>query len=626
MTSEIHTTKDLVNHNATTYADTPFLSYYDEIVTYGDTDKRTNAFAAYLLDRGIRKGDFVAFMMANSPEFFFTLLGAQKIGAVATPISCWWQAPEVEFLVNDCNPRVLIVDAEFAPIVSEIKDKIPSVERVLVNSPSALELDVPHDYLPQVLQSDSAIPAAAEAPEPDDVAAVMYTSGTTGRPKGVVLTHRNVIETCRIKTAHVPVHHGERVLCVLPLFHSGGLNDLAFPCIFKGATIILRQRFSASEFWECVGRYGVNGFYIVPTMWNILLKAPEASQVDTRSLRFGVSGAAPIPPEQLTECEERFRIPILEGYGSTENTGGITANQLDRRKFGSVGTAFPGLEVRIFDDSARSLPSGETGEIVVRGDTVMKGYYNAPQITAETIRDGWLYTGDIGYFDEEGFLFIVDRKKDMIIRGGVNLYPKEIEHVIATHPAVDQVAVIPEPHETYGQVTKACIVLRRGKTASEEEILDFCREKMAAYKVPELIVFRESLPTSAVGKVVKKQLIQELEEEKTAEPVPVAHLFEGMPARLIPDQAKGVEATISYNITGKGGGKWTVTIQDGRMTLTEGILDNPRVYVVARDQHYHDVATGKLDGVTAVVTGKMKVEGDVGFMAELRQMLKPLGE
>lgn len=624
MKRDIKTTRDLVQENAKSYGDIPLLNFYDQIVTYGELDERTDAFANYLLNQGIRRGEAISFMLVNSPEFFYTLLGAQKVGVMAVPISCWWQAEEVEFLANDCRPKVLIMDAEYAPIVSAIQGRIPSVQRIVINTPSPMELDFSHDSLTEIIDGYRGKVSSDQAPAPEDVAAVLYTSGTTGKPKGVMLTHRNVLATSYAKTEHIPIDPGERALCVLPLFHSGGLHDLAFPCMYRGATIILRQRFSASEFWDCVERYKVNAIYIVPTMWNILLKLPEAATVNTDSLKFAISGAAPIPPEQLQECEDRFGVTMLEGYGSTENTGGITANQLGKSKWGSVGTAFKGFDVRIFDAEGNSLPPGEIGEIVVKAETVMKGYFNKPEATAETIKDGYLYSGDVGYMDEEGYLYIVDRKKEMIIRGGVNVFPKEIEHVIANHPKVDTVAVIPEPDEKYGQVAKACIVLKRGETSSEEEIRAFCGQKMAAYKVPEYIMFRESLPLNAVGKIAKKNLIQELEEEETAEPVPVAHFFEGMPVRLIPEKAEGVEATVSYNITGKGGGKWTITIKDGKLTLSEGILKEPRVYVVARDRHYHDIVTGKLDGVTAVVTGKLQIEGDVGFMGELGQMMKPL--
>jgi long-chain acyl-CoA synthetase len=624
MEENITTTKELVNVNARRYPEVAFLNFYDEVVSYKELDERTDAFANYLLAKGIKKGDIVSYMMGNSPNYFYVLLGAQKIGAIGGPISCWWQAREVEFLANDSRPKVLVMDPEYAQIISDIKDNIPSVKHIVINSGAQMDLDYPHEYLPDILESYAGELKVEDLPAEGDNASIMYTSGTTGTPKGVLLTHRNIIFGAKIKTDHVAIKHGEKALCVLPLFHSGGLNDLAYPCMYRGLTIALRRNFSASEFWECVERYKINAFYIVPTMWNILLRAPESSTVDTSSMRFGLSGAAPIPPEQLRECEERFHVPIVEAYGSTENTGGITANQLDKRKDGSIGTAFAEIEVKIFDEDEKELSPGELGEIVVKGDTVMKGYYKNPDMTAETIKDGWLHTGDVGYVDDDGFFFIVDRKKDMIIRGGVNVYPKEIENVIAVHPKVAAVAVIPEPHDKYGQVAKACIVIKRGEDVSAQEIREYCESSLAGYKVPEHIMFRESLPTNAVGKVVKKDLINELEEEKTAEPVPVAHFFEGMPERFIPEKAQGVDATVSYNITGKGGGKWTITIKDSRMTLSEEVLREPTAYVVAKDRDYHDIMTGKLDGITAVMTGKMKIEGDVMFMAKLREMMKPL--
>jgi putative sterol carrier protein len=289
-----------------------------------------------------------------------------------------------------------------------------------------------------------------------------------------------------------------------------------------------------------------------------------------------------------------------------------------------VGLPFEGLEMRIVDPDEKPLSAGQIGEVAVRGDIVMQGYLNRPEATDETIVDGWLHTGDLGYFDDDGFLFIADRKKEMIIRGGVNVYPKEIENVIAEHPAVAAVAVIPEAHDKYGQVGKACVVRARGAKLDEGELREFCAERLAAYKVPDAFVFRASLPRNAIGKVVKKQLARELEEEAQAEPVPTAHLFEGMVERFIPERAAGVDASVSYNITGGGGGEWTVRIRDGKLSLSREILASPTVYIVASDRNYSDVATGKLDSVTAVVTGKMSVEGDVAFMAKFREMLRPL--
>jgi long-chain acyl-CoA synthetase len=622
MTAGLETTLDLVRWNAAQYPETPFLNFYDEITTYRDLEASTNGFAHYLLERGVRRGDVVSYMLGNSPAVFQVLLGTQTIGAIGGPISNWWKANEVEYLVNDCQAKVLVVDPEFVPIVAEIADSVPSVEHVIVNASSPVDLGHPHEYLPEILHAHRAEVPQAEPPHATDTAALMYTSGTTGQPKGVMLSHRGILVGAHVKTEGVPIDVGDRGLCVLPLFHSGGLNDLAFPIMYRAGTIVLRRSFSASEFWGCVERYRIHAFYIVPTMWNILLRASESSTADTSSLRFGISGAAPIPPEQLEECKKRFGIPILEAYGLTESSGGVAANMLTRSRYGSVGLPFEGLEVRIFDEKGEALPPDEIGEIVVRGDTVMQGYLNKPEATSETIVDEWLHTGDLGYFDREGFLFITDRKKEMIIRGGVNVYPKEIENAIAEHPAVAAVAVIPEPHSKYGQVAKACVVPVRGAQIEEAEVSEFCAGKLAAYKVPEVIVFRASLPRNAVGKVVKKQLIQELDEEAQAEPVPVAHLFEGMPERFIPEKAAGVDASVSYNITGGGGGHWTVTIRDAQIRLTEEILASPTVYIVASDRNYHDVATGKLDSVTAVVTGRMAVEGNVAFMAKFREMFR----
>jgi long-chain acyl-CoA synthetase len=624
MSTELLTIKDLITRNATERGDIPFLEFYDEVVTYRELDERSDAFARYLLSKGIGKGDIVAFMMGNSPSFFYVLLGAQKIGAIAGPVSCWWQDKELQHLVDDAEPPMLIVDDEFAPIVSKIKDTMASVKTIVVNSPSKLSLDFEHEHLPELLDAHAGKLEHDDPPTADDVATAMYTSGTTGKPKGVLHTHRNILSATHSKVQIAPIEPGDRSLCVLPLFHSGGLNDLAYPCMYRAVTIVLRKDFSASEFWECVERYKVNGFYIVPTMWNILLRVPEASSVDTSTLRFGLSGAAPIPAEQLEECERRFNVPILEAYGSTENTGGITANTFDARKFGSIGKALPDMEVRIFDEQDKEVAPGEIGEIVTRGAAVMKGYHKAPEITAETIKDGWLHTGDMGYVDDEGFFFIVDRKKELIIRGGVNVYPKELETVIDAHPAVEEVAVIPEVHDKYGQVAKACVVVRQDKSLTEEELRAYCASELAPYKVPEEFLFVDRLPRNAIGKVLKKELIREIAEEATAEAVPVAHLFEGMVARFIPKKAKGVDAVISYHITGAGGGDWTVTIRDSQISVTEGLAENPRCYVVARDRDYYAVTVGKMSGITAVITGKMSIKGDTGFMLKLRKMFKPV--
>jgi len=624
MTGIPETTGALVSRGAERHADVPSLIFYDETVSYRDLDQRSDAMAAFLVSAGVGKGDRVAFMMGNSPAFFTVMIGTQKVGAIAVPVSCWWQAPEVRYLIGDCEPALLVVDADHAPLAQQIAGDIPSVREILVHGAAADDSAPGFRTLVEAVEP-AGQPRISDPPGPGDLAAVMYTSGTTGEPKGVELTHRGIVTGARLKTASVAVQTGERALCVLPLFHSGGLNDLAFPTLYAGGTIVLRKSFSASEFWECVERYRVNAFYIVPTMWNILLRAPDAADRDTGSLRFGVSGAAPIPPEQLDECERRFGVPILEGYGQTETSGGITVNRLDRRKAGSVGVPLPEIEVEIRGEDDAPVPLGQPGEIVVRGDTVMRGYRGATDATEATLAGGWLRTGDIGYTDEEGFLYLVDRKKDLIIRGGVNVYPQEIENVIGSHRAVDQVAVIPQPHDKYGQVAHAYVALRRGEDLGADGLLDYCRERLAGYKVPHAVTFRESLPVTAVGKVLKKEILRQVEQDQTAEAVDVAPLFQSMAERFLPEKAGDTEAVVSYQITGAGGGEWTVTIAGARLTLAEGLADSPRVLVVARDRDYHDIMTGELDGITAMMTGRLRLEGDMSFMAELRQMMRPVG-
>jgi putative sterol carrier protein len=254
----------------------------------------------------------------------------------------------------------------------------------------------------------------------------------------------------------------------------------------------------------------------------------------------------------------------------------------------------------------------------------MTGYHNQPEETSTTLVEGWLRTGDIGYLDGDGFLFLIDRKKEVIIRGGVNVYPKEIENCLASHPSVALAAVIPRADDKYGQVAHACVVLRREATTTEKDLLRLCQRELADYKVPAEISIRERLPTSPVGKVIKKELLRELAEETSADAVPVAHLFDSMIDRFIPEKAAGIEAVVSYRITGGGGGEWTVAIRDGTIGLSRGLADDPRVLVTARDCDYHDVTTGKIDGITAVMTGKLQLEGDMAFMAELRQLFTPI--
>ncbi len=286
------------------------------------------------------------------------------------------------------------------------------------------------------------------------------------------------------------------------------------PCLHTGATVVLRRNFSASEFWECIEKYRVTGIYGVPTIYHILLQLDESKTVDASSLRFGVIGAAPTPIELINEFERRYDMKIIEGYGLTENSGGACLTPTEGvRKVGSAGVPFEGVEIRIFDESDGELPAGATGEIVVRSDGVMKEYWNKPEETARTLHGGWLHTGDMGRLDEDGYLYIVDRKKEMIIRGGENIYPKEIEDTLYTHPKISEVAVIGVPDAKYGEEVMACVVPQEGTDVTSEAVIEFCKQNMASYKVPRYVKFMDYIPKNVIGKVTKKELKKQVLEE-----------------------------------------------------------------------------------------------------------------
>ncbi len=341
-----------------------------------------------------------------------------------------------------------------------------------------------------------------------DDAFIFYTSGTTGNPKGVLLTHYNSLHAIASLEEGLRQERGQEVaLIFLPIFHVNAM----FSCIagFNGGVkVVLRQGFSASEFWEVVERYRVTFWSAVPAVYNILLQTPETAEGrDLSSVKFGICGAAPMPIETFRRFEETFGIKIIEGYGLTEGTVASSINPVDgTRKIGSIGKPLPGQEMKIRDDDGAELPQGEVGELCVYGGNVMKGYLRKPEANAETLRDGWLRTGDMAYMDEDGYFFIVDRKKEMIIRGGENIYPKEIDNVLYSHPKILEAAVVGVPDEIMGEEAKAYVVLKPKETMTEEEVRKFCKENLASFKVPRYVEFIDELPKNIIGKTLKKHL------------------------------------------------------------------------------------------------------------------------
>lgn len=498
----------MLEKQADSFQDKTIIRFDDWNISYTELEDRSSRVASMLIDLGVQKGDRVCLMMDNSPEFLFTYFGIIRAGAIAGPINCWWQDREISYLLNDSAAVALVFDAAYRDRIDKLGPDASALKHII-------ERDGADD---RYISYQSLIEKRGSEPLPeiglDDVSTIVYTSGTTGNPKGVLLTHGNILTNSWQAGKLASISKNDVVLCFLPLFHVNGLVITGIAPIFAGAQIILRKNFSATEFWECVSKYGVTIFSGVPTIYQILLATPFDEKLDLSSLRYGVCGAAPMPVDTIQKFENQFNMTIIEGYGLTEGTAGATANPIDGvRKIGSIGVPFAESSVKLFDDDDNEVPQGEVGEIVIQGGNVMKGYFNQPEETAKTLRGGWLHTGDMAYQDKDGYFFIVDRKKEMIIRGGENIYPKEVEEIIFSHPKVQEVAVVGIPDDMYGEEVMACLVPVPGATINSEEFRAWCRENMASYKVPKYVDVREALPKNILGKILKKELKTELAKE-----------------------------------------------------------------------------------------------------------------
>lgn len=603
------------------YADLPYLQFYDQTVTYGDFGNQVNILANALKRQGFEKGDFIHVLLQNSPQTLVAYFAIQKIGAVAGPVNGWWKSPEVRYLLNDSKGRGLIIEDQYLPILDEIRAECPHLEKIIEvgANPRPEHLD-----LAALLAEGDRTPVVCDSGE-DDTAYIFYTSGTTGNPKGVLLSHRNVLADVDGVTRALNLEENMTALIFLPLFHVNAMLSCTF-ALGIGLQIVLRRQFSASEFWEVVDRHRVNFWSAVPAVYQILLSDPTRQKYDLSSLQFGICGAAPLTDETMKRFEATFHIPIVEGYGLTEATCVSTLNPRDGvRKVGSIGLPLPGQEVTILAVDGSACPRGEAGEICISGDVVMKGYFNRPEETAETLAGGCLHTGDVGVMDEDGYIFIVDRIKDMIIRGGENIYPKEIDNLLATHPMIQEAATVGVPDATMGEEVKVFVV-PLDDDLTEEEVIDFCRQKLAKFKVPKYVeIVEDDFPRSPIGKVLKKELRQwglTPRPKKAKGPqVTVADIFGTMESRVNPDGVVGITANYGYIITGSGGGEWTVCVADGEVAVKEGIHD-PNVTTTCSAKDWIAITLGKLDGMTAFSSGKLKVEGDMGLLGKATKFFK----
>jgi long-chain acyl-CoA synthetase len=474
-------------------------------LSYAQLDELSDRVAAGLAAASVTPGDRIGLQLPNIPQFVIAYFGILKAGAVVVPMNVLLKAPEIAFQLEDSGARALITWGGILGEAAKAAESAAVAALYVVGEAGAPAAGTPFEAL---LSGDAPGPRLAER-SPADPAVIIYTSGTTGTPKGAVLSHIGLYMNADIPGRLFEFSADDIVLVALPLFHVFALSSVMNTCVLLGGTMTLVPRFEPGAVLETMARDRVTVFMGVPTMYIALLQAVDSGDYDLSALRVAVSGGAPIPAEVIDSFESRFGVAILEGYGLSESSSTATFNiSVTERKVYSVGKPIWGTSLQIWDDDARPLPPGSdhVGEVVLRGTNIMIGYHNNPEATAKAFAGGWFHTGDLGYVDEDGFLFIVDRIKDLIIRGGYNIYPREVEEVLYAHPAVAEAAVIGVPDPKWGEEVRAIVAVKPGQSVTEAELIEFVKERAAAYKYPRTIEFRDSLPKNATGKILKKEL------------------------------------------------------------------------------------------------------------------------
>jgi long-chain acyl-CoA synthetase len=494
------------------------IQFAERTITYAELDAAVNRVANGLRARGIGRGDNVMLACPNLPYFPIVYYGILKAGATVVPVNVLCKAPEFAYHLADSQAKAFFCFEGTAELPLGREGHAGFTQHgacpllVMITAdpaqPSPIEGAV---TLGAFMHGQPATGTSADT-DANDTAVILYTSGTTGKPKGAELTHANLAMHAFAACTLMRMDGADCHLVALPLFHSFGQSVQMNAVLWGGASMVLLPRFDADAALAAMQRHGVTIFAGVPTMYMAILHLAGAEErhdlkAIAAKLRLGISGGAALPVAVIRGFEERFGIAILEGYGLSETSPVATFSLFEFPRIpGSVGRPIWGTQVRVVNEAGEERPAGEAGEIVVRGHNVMKGYYRRPEATAAAIRDGWFHTGDIGKTDEAGNLYIVDRLKDMIIRGGFNVYPRELEEVMMTHEAIAQVAVIGVPHETHGEEVKAVVVLKAGRTAAPEALVAWCKERMASYKYPRIVEIRDALPMTATGKILKREL------------------------------------------------------------------------------------------------------------------------
>jgi long-chain acyl-CoA synthetase len=486
----------IVTESAARVPDNAAVRLGDTALTYAELDERSARLATLLREQGLEPGDRVGVMLPNVLEFPVSYYGVLRAGCVVVPMNVLLKRREIAFYLEDSGSKLLLAWHGFAAEAGAGAGDA-GVEPIEVEPASFAALLAAHEPTPGLAATDE-----------EDTAVILYTSGTTGKPKGAELTHANLFRNADVSSRTTSeIAAGDVVFGGLPLFHSFGQTVSMNASLMVGACLTLVPKFDPGEALETMQRDRVTHFYGVPTMYGALLHHPEREDYDTSTLRICITGGASMPVEVLRGFEEAFGAIVLEGYGLSETSPVSSSNHPDReRKPGSIGTPLEGVEMRVVDEDDNEVAQGEVGEIVIRGHNIMKGYWQRPDATEEAMRGGWFHSGDMARVDEEGYFYIVDRKKDLIIRGGYNVYPREVEEVLYEHPKIREAAVVGVPHDQWGEEIGAAVVLHEGEQLDPEEVSAYVKERIAAYKYPRLVWFLDELPKGPTGKILKREI------------------------------------------------------------------------------------------------------------------------
>ncbi|WP_413300443.1 long-chain fatty acid--CoA ligase [Bacillus sp. 1P10SD] len=494
--------KELLETNITNFGEYPFLFFKEKSYTNVETKQFADQFAHGLRKLGINKGDRVMVCMPNCPEVLFSYQAITRVGAIIVPVMFTLHPKELHYIAEKSGAKAVITSSYvLANVEKSLEGLSAKPEVIVVDQPSSSQVK---NFYEVMVQDNCPLD---EGVTEEDTAVILYTSGTTGNPKGVLLTHKNLFSNAENSAKHNETERGT-TLGVLPLAHVYGLT-VSNVCYLTGSSIVVFSSFDIKEVFKAIEIYKIRTFSAVPAMIHAMLSFPGADQYDTSSLESVGSGSAPLPVALLHAFEQRFGAKVYEGYGLSEAAPVVTAHRKGIEiKPGSVGIPIPGVEVKVVNEEGKELPTGEVGELIVRGDNVTPGYYQNIVESSRVLKEGWLYTGDMARIDDEGYVYIVDRKKDLIIRGGFNVYPRDVEEILNAHEQVFEAAVVGVPDERMGEEMVACVVKKPDSEVTEEELIRYCQDHLAKNKTPRRIVFLEALPRNGVGKILKTHLRQ----------------------------------------------------------------------------------------------------------------------